>query len=1076
MFPSQFVLKSIWHYRKLNLTVVMGIALCTAIILGALIIGDSVQFSLQQITTQRLGRTSLVVTTGERLFGKHLSEEISKKSGIETTSLLRSTGIAVIDGGKFQLNQLAVWGVEPGLDYFSDQPGTFDLKGNEAAINENLATLAGIKAGDEILLRVNQLNTFPANTPFVASTGTSVAFRVLVKRILKPHEMGNFSLLNVQSAPRNIFLNLNWLNDQMKLKQKANVLLVSQGTNETELNRLLQQSWTPEDLNLTIHENQSFNYTELVSDRVFIEPTVEEFCIRELSGSYPVFSYFINDFSFRRNHTPYSFVSTDTTLSDQQIRVSQWLADDLKLKVKDTVRLSYFEIGPLRKLIQKESAFVVENIYGMEGSWADPSLMPQIPGLSDAGNCRDWKTGVPVDLQKIRTQDESYWKQYKGTPKAIVSLQTAKKIWGNRFGRSTAIRVSGLKANELTKSLLAGLSPAQTGIAVKNARSEGLTAAANGVDFGQLFIGLSFFVLVAAFLLAYLLFRLFLGFRKNETATLFALGFPLDKIRNLFLAEASVIVLAGILIGIPLGMAYNYLILKAINTIWFDIVGTSIAQIYWRPISIYISVLASIVIFMLTFAGILHRFLNNEVVKIRQQRKNKTNRQGKWSMVSGILLILVSVISGSTIGLDGEINPELFYISGFCLLPGLLLLLDYLLRRRNMNGSILPFSLQSLILKRLAQDRKRTLLSVSFLAFGIFLVVTTGLYRQDGSLHAELASSGTGGYDYLIETTLPVLFDPGTPTGKKELGLPADALTVAFHVQPGDDASCLNLNRITRPRIIACNPDQFSARSAFTFTSGTSELDRDHPWNSLNNELPDHLIPAFADQTVIQWGLGKHIGDTLVYRDESGIPLKIKLIGGLENSIFQGNIIITEDFFVKAFPSVSGGNMFLIKFQQTQLNLTDLQEDWRPYGPDIKGTALRLASFNRIENTYLNIFLMLGALGLLIGTIGLGVLIFRITLEQIPEFALLQSIGFPKSTIYRIIFTEKLLLIVASILIGIIPGTLSALPFLISSPHSGLWIWLPSVSLVVLIFGLISVSMAIKMALRNQLAAALQGS
>ena len=92
-------------------------------------------------------------------------------------------------------------------------------------------------------------------------------------------------------------------------------------------------------------------------------------------------------------------------------------------------------------------------------------------------------------------------------------------------------------------------------------------------------LALSFFVLLAAVLLAFLLFKLYLGFRKTEIGTLTALGFSFPAIRKLFVAEASVFVLFGILLGIPFGIYYNHLILKAINTIWVDIVRTSIVDI-----------------------------------------------------------------------------------------------------------------------------------------------------------------------------------------------------------------------------------------------------------------------------------------------------------------------------------------------------------------------------------------------------------------------------------------------------------------------------------------------------------------
>jgi ABC-type antimicrobial peptide transport system permease subunit len=1071
----KLILKSVWFYRKLNLTIVLGIALSTAILVGALIIGDSVKYSLQQISVQRLGNTSQFITAGERLFRTQLAAELAEKTNTETAALLRANGFGVINGGELRVNQLAVWGVDAALGNFTNYPESFQLQNNEVAINENLASLSGLKVGDEFLLRVDKLNTFPANTPFVAEEESTVSFRVKVKQILKTDELGNFNLRNIQSAPRNVFLNLTWLNEQMELQQKANVLLVADGVSDADLIQNLQKCWTLDDVNLEVRENQELNYTELISDRVFVEPVVEQFCTKNIPGSQAVFSYFINEFTLNAKQTPYSFVSTDPKLSGNEMEVSNWLADDISAKVNDTIRLSYFEVGPLRKMVSKDTSFVVKAVYPLTGEKADQNLMPVIPGLSDAGNCRDWKTGVPVDLKKIRPKDEDYWKQYKGTPKAFVSLETAQKVWGNRFGRSTAIRIDGLKKAEFQEELLSGLHPSQMGFEVTNAKSDGLSAASNGTDFGGLFIGLSFFVLFAAVLLAFLLFKLYLGFRRSEIGTLTALGFSFRSVRRIFVAEASVFVFAGIVLGIPLSIVYNQLILKAINSIWVDIVRTSIVNISIRPESIILGSLIIAVLSIGVIYWILSRFLKNEVIALQRKSISGKIKSGRLTLMIGLGLLAVSIAVILMSGFrSGEINPEMFFISGFGLLPALILLFSYLLRKIAGYESTSAFSIRSLLLKRLSGERKRTIMIVSFLSVGVYLVVSTGLNRKDMTSHAELPSSGTGGYDYFVETTMPVLFDASSKQGREDLNIPEDAELVQFQSQPGDDASCLNLNRISRPRIIACDPAAFDQRSAFTFVTKTDDLDASHPWLSLNKTLADGVIPAFADQTVIQWGLIKSIGDTLIYKTEDGQNLKLKLIGGLANSIFQGNVIIADSHFIQAFPSVSGSGIFLIDDPKGLLNVDDLQNGMRNYGPEITKTTDRLLNFYTIENTYLNIFLMLGALGLLIGTLGLGILIFRITFEQIPEFALMLALGYPKSFIFKLVMREKLFVMAVSVIIGIIPAVLSALPSLISSLYSNLWVWLPAISVLVILSGAIFSIVAIRTALKQNLVQALR--
>lgn len=1075
MSHTKYILQTIRHYLRLNFTIILGIALSTAILVGALIIGDSVKYSLQQITVQRLGTTSQVITAGERLFGQQLATELADKCKVETAALLRANGFGVIDGGELRINQLAVWGVDATIGNFASYPELFQLQNNEVAINENLASLSGLKVGDEFLLRLNKLNTFPANTPFVSEKEATVSFRASVARILKPNELGNFNLQNIQSAPRNVFLNLEWLNQQMGLQQKANVLLVAEGVSGEELVQNLQKSWNLDDVNLKIRENQELNYTELISDRVFVEPAVEQFSLKQVSGAQTIFSYFVNDLTIGNLQTPYSFVSSDPKLSGNEMAVSDWLAEDLKAKVGDQVKVSYFEVGPLRRLVQKDSTFVISSIFKIEGAKADSQLAPVIPGLSDAGNCRDWKTGVPVDLKKIRTKDEDYWEVHKGTPKAFISLETAQKLWGNRFGQSTAIRVEGLKKAEFESQLLAGLLPAQLGFEVRDVKTDGLAAASGGTDFGGLFIGLSFFVLFAAVLLAFLLFKLYLGFRKTEIGTLTALGFSFPAIRKLFVAEASVFVLFGILLGIPFSIFYNRLILQAINTIWVDIVRTSIVNIHIRPVSL---VMGSLIIATMSITAIwfiLNRFLKNEAIALQRKSVYGKIKNGRWSLVIGLFLISFSFFLLFGMGFrSGEINPEMFFISGFGLLPGLMLIFDFWMHRLALQEKAMDFSLRTMLLKRISGERRRNVMIVSFLSVGVFMVVSTGLNRKDLTSHADLPSSGTGGYDYFVETTMPVLFDASSQQGREDLNIPADAELVQFQSQPGDDASCLNLNKISRPRLIACDPESFDLRGAFTFATRTDDLDAQHPWLTLNKTLVDDVIPAIADQTVIQWGLMKSVGDTLMYKTEDGKDLKLKLVAGLANSVFQGNVIIAEDHFYRAFPSVSGSNVFLIDVPDTTSIASDLQTGMRNYGPEITQTTNRLLSFYTVENTYLNIFLMLGALGLLIGTLGLGILIFRITFEHIPEYALLLSLGFSKPTIQRLVLREKLFLMIVSVLIGLIPAVLSGLPTLISSLYASLWIWLPAISVLVILSGAIFSFVAIRMAFKQNLVQALR--
>ena len=57
-------------------------------------------------------------------------------------------------------------------------------------------------------------------------------------------------------------------------------------------------------------------------------------------------------------------------------------------------------------------------------------------------------------------------------------------------------------------------------------------------------------------------------------------------------------------------------------------------------------------------------------------------------------------------------------------------------------------------------------------------------------------------------------------------------------------------------------------------------------------------------------------------------------------------------------------------------------------------TVARRNAFNAVQNTYLGTFQILGGLGLLLGSAGLGIIVLRNVLERRGELGLLLAVGF----------------------------------------------------------------------------------
>ena len=926
-------------------------------------------------------------------------------------------------------------------------------------ISTNLAERLHLKIGDRFLARIKKASLIPLNAPFVSDAETSVSFSAVVKEIAGRHEVGLFNLKNSQTAPYNLFLSLKRLNELMKFDSKANRLLISgTGLNNQKISELLNDCFTAEDAGLKIKEIKLTNEIEITSERVFIDDQIIK-AFEPFKASHPILTYFANSIGFKGKSTPYSFVSTidDNGLNNNEIIINDWMATDLKVKTGDSITIKYYEIGPLRQLVEKGTVFVVKAIVPITGKYADKDLMPFLPGMSDVGNCRDWEAGVPIKLDAIRDKDEAYWKQNKGTPKAFISLKKAHQLWANRFGNYTAIRIGAdsFTEKEYRTLFATSISPANLGVTVTAVKDNGLKAARSGVDFSQLFLGLSFFLLMAALILTSLLFLLNLENRQTQTGTLLMLGFTRNQIRKLLLSEGAIVALVGSLLGLLIAVVYTKLVFIALNSLWWDVVRTSVLEIDIKISTLITGLVISILISLLTILISVNRNFKRQTVELQRQQDRP-----QIPIVAKIKLGIMAVSLVLAIGFvvfqlfSGQQDASLFFISGGLLLIGLLLFAENQLRRSRYTVAD-NFSIRTLCQHNRSQNMGRSLTVIILFALGTFLVVSTGANRQDLLSNATAKSSGTGGFQYFAETSIPVLYSLNDRERRLKEGITSDFDAAQFSRIDGDDASCLNLNKVSNPAILGVDPQILKDR--FSFAASSHEIDKDNIWKALDELLNDGVVPAIADHTVIQWGLGLNIGDTLHYRNEKGDTLKLKLIAGLSPSVFQGYVLISNANFLKNFPTSSGSNLFLIDVPKEKAESAgeELKSIFRDYGWEMTTAAQRLMEFNSVTNTYLSIFLALGALGLILGTVGLAVVLARTILERQKETAMMQSLGFTRKQVVGLFVNEYLVLLIWGLLIGFISAVVAVLPNFLTPGNDVSLITVLLIVLVILVNGVV---------------------
>ncbi|MBI9066531.1 MAG: ABC transporter permease [Salinivirgaceae bacterium] len=1052
MTTLKYILKSLKYYKNKHAAILIGTIISTAILTGALIVGDSVKYSLQQLVGKRLANVVYALETGDRLVSNTLAKNLQEELDCPVAGLLKLNGIAINNEAETRLNNIQVLGVDVAFSQMTDSE--FPVFANdEVLINENAANRLKLSIGDEVLLRVEQLDVIPVNAPFAQEKTPTVAFRLTVKNILSDEQFGRFSLKSDQKAPFNIWIQKSLLWEKLALTNKINTVLITDKENnysEKLIDESFEKLWTPEDASLKVDNISNSKSIEITSDRIFIDEVFSD-AINANFSTQGVLTYLVNSISTNKNSTPYSFtagVSKDLLSSDlksDEIILNDWCANDLEVAIGDSVSLNYYVIGAFRKLEARSKSFILKSIQKNQSGLFIKELTPNFPGFNDAESCSEWDTGVPIDLDKIRDKDEAFWDAYNATPKALVSLESAQQMWGNLFGETTALRIvkNEIDQSNFSKDLSKLIKPKTIGLHFVNVKESGTQATVNSVDFGELFLSLSFFVIAAGVLLLILLYVLNIISRKSEIGVLSALGFKPNKIIRLFLLESLFTIIIGGLIGVDLGVFYNGALIKGLNSVWHDAVRTNALEILVLPKTLIIGYVSGVFIAFISIFFVIRKQVRQTITKSVKliHTDNLHLRRNRISaftfLIIGFFIVVYSIATNQIQ------NAALFLSAGGIILFALISFVALFLKKQLLNFSSSSLTVTKLALKNLSRQRARSLMTIALLALGTFSVIITGANRKTFYNAYENRQSGTGGFLYWVENSLPIVNDLNSKSGQEIFNMDDEAILdsiefIQMLTLAGDDASCLNLNQVQQPQILAIKPEAFSSSQAFSFANLLDDIDEKNPWLELDKKYNENTIPAYVDQTVITWGLMKKVGDTLIYKDEFGENLNLLIAGGLNSSIFQGNVLIADKYFKQHFPNAAGSKIMLIDGNKDNISgiVELLNFYFQDYGVDYELTTQRLDNFNSVTNTYLNVFMLLGGLGVIIGTIGFGIVLLRNKMERKHELALLTAIGIKKKQLFVLIFKEHLILLLIGLAVGVISAFVGIIPSIISPSFS----------------------------------------
>jgi putative ABC transport system permease protein len=1110
---SRFALlfKNLRYFRAANFAVIAGMAVATAVLTGALMVGDSVRGSLRDLAEHRLDFVDHAMASPrfmDQSFAQRLAAAVGFKDRFESIT----PGIALRGGASRGDGNAKVAGVQ--ISALADR---YPVPAGETVLNPNLAQIIGGKA---VRFSLPAPDEAPRDSTLARRSRADTITTFDVPKSQTAPAGGFLDLFNLTGGQRQspaAWLNLNSLQDELDRPDQVNLFLVNAKPNHSTpddaaaLNGLISQVAKPQDYGLETQPSADKSQTVMGSTSTYIHPALaaaaEKLAQEESIPLQKVSVYLINNVvkegakseaNGGKTEIHYALAAGINNLGEgagelaaDEVAVNQWLADQLSLKVGDKLRLDYYLRQPNGDLAQVRSdrpgvalTFKVAKILPMKGLGADATLTPTFKGLTDADSIADWKPplGLTIDKKLVTKEDEKYWSQYKAAPKLFVNLATAEKLWGNAYGDLTSLRVPVAQGASFTDALVKKIDPAALGMIFRPVKYQQVQAASGSTDFAGLFIGFSFFLLIAAIMLVAMLFRLSVEQRSRQLGLLAACGFAPRQLRNLCLKEGLLLAIIGAILGCALAIGYTAVIIYGLRTWWIGAIGTTSLHLHIVPETLTYGIVGAILIALAAIWWAVRRVSKTLPSSLLNGALGTSAVRLAKSPKLSFTIATVALIGAVALFISGAMNK--IDTTGAFLGGGSALLLAGLcftyIRLRPSDHATATLSLPTLALRNATRNRTRSLLCVALIALASFTLVTVSSMEAATPNDTFDKESGSGGYALIVKSDIPLLGDLNTLEGRQLLmRLPSakdprwqKAQFAMMRSWAGQDISCLNITQPDRPTILAV-PKSMADENRFTFADKIKDVP--NPWELLNEPQEDaNTIPVIADSESAQYILKLDLGKTLPLTDAAGRPRKLKLVATLSGSIFQSEMLMGEDNFRKLFPAQSGYTTVLVQtapkdeteveslLRDTLNDTSNLEQS--DYSATIETTAARLAAYHEVANTYLATFQVLGSLGLMLGTIGLAVVLIRNLVERRPELALLTALGFQPSTRSRLIFWENVSLLLLGLLIGAGSALAGVIPNVMTSPHKINYSALSIALAAVLAVGLLSLWLAVKLA------------
>lgn len=1076
----------------------------TATIVGALGVGDGVQRGLGQLARERLGGIQAAVLADD-LFTDRLASNIA--TGLRDQASMKAVLAIVLEvtveagaGGPptratlLACDDIAALGFAAAR---SDQPPLSD-KGSGVSINSPLAAALAIRAGDPIVLRIPRRSEVPADSPLGRRDAGSDGRRLHVATVLPDAGLGRFAIRPVQATAPLVVTSLATARGILRTGAMANAVFICSAASP-ELRTVatrLQPTLADYGLSLEV-EPPGSDSLRLTSRRLILAPEVDRAAAAVLApvGGRRSLAFLAVSLSphadgdvLPKAAVPYSTVlgidSTSLPVGDlvnaagailpcpgaDEIIVNQWLADDLAaqgrpIAVGDLLDVQCFLPETLHGRVEETTAtFRICGIAAMRAAAVARELVPDVAGITDEESIADWDPPFPFEPARVRTtpphdEDDRYWKDFRATPKAFVSLTAAERLAGSRFGLSTAWHVPtgpNVDVGSLRQRLAAALRPESLGIRLVPLRAEALAAARGSTPFGGLFLALSSFVITAGLVLIWLLFRLLVASRRRDIGLLAAVGWSPGRLTLLLVRVGAVAAVIGTGLGLMLGPAWAAALRGTLARAWTADVASGASAVFTPgPGSLQPLVAGAAAAFVVSLAALAAAAWRTArlapLAVLHGGDADASTAAGRAGSGHVTLCVAITAVVASLVIAVAGIRAEAaaatgaFFGSGVAALTGMLAAVRFWLvhaRRHRPVRTLMQFARRGL-----AHRPGRALAVATIVGIAQFLIVAVSAFALRPPVDPGDRHSPTGGWTTIATFGEPTAVNPSTPEMRERLGLgaeAADALAACdialLRSSGGDDASCTNLYAAARPTVIGVGSG-FVARGGFRFLAHAPTSDAAtaaNPWLLLDRDPEAGPIPVVLDQATAQWALRVGgVGSRFDVMSDEGAAIPCEVVGLIDGGILQGFVIVSDHSFARMFPTRSGYGLALIDDTRVAAaRRADvgpaLATAWADAVVTTVSAGERLLRLQAVQNTFLAGFQALAALGLLLGTVGVAAVQTQGLLERLDTFAVLKAVGFVPAMLRRLLVGETLLTVSLGLAAGSLAGCLAITPLLLS--------------------------------------------